>query len=40
MRVGEMEKEIYIHVTKEETKAVVLENGKLMRSFGSFFQKD
>ena len=28
-----MEKDIYIHVTKEETKAVVLENGKLMEIY-------
>ncbi len=28
-----MEKEIYIHVTKEETKAAVLENGKLMEIY-------
>ncbi|HHY40247.1 MAG TPA: Rne/Rng family ribonuclease, partial [Syntrophaceticus sp.] len=28
-----MEKDIYIHVTKEETKAAVLENGKLMEIY-------
>ena len=39
-----MQKEIYIHVTKEETKAAVLENRKLVevyldRSFSKAFSK-